>query len=175
MTEHEFTAIIKATKKVVLSAVEKHLAARFHHAIDDVVQETYLRAYRGLVKRQFRGESLVSTWLYEIAKNECYRMNRKLMREEEKARRASGALVDAGAAYAFEEPGGRDTRAADLEKLRKTIARLPVKYRGVLELVSLGHTEKEIASRLDIRSGTVKSRLSRGRELLARVWEGGED
>ncbi len=38
MTETEFARIVHDTKGVVLSAIEKHLAARHYHAIDDVVQ-----------------------------------------------------------------------------------------------------------------------------------------
>jgi DNA-directed RNA polymerase specialized sigma24 family protein len=57
MTEREFADIVGRTKKVVLSAIEKNLASRFYHSIDDVVQETYLRAYSSLTKGKFRGES----------------------------------------------------------------------------------------------------------------------
>src|SRR6185295_731328 len=84
MTEEEFSTIVDNTKAIVLSAVEKNLFARFYHAIDDVVQETYLRGFRGLQKKQFEGRSALSTWLYAIARNESLRMNEKLMREERK-------------------------------------------------------------------------------------------
>ena len=42
MNEKEFSAIVAETKAVVLSAIEKNLAERFYHAVDDVAQETYL-------------------------------------------------------------------------------------------------------------------------------------
>ncbi len=41
----------------------------------DLVQETFLSAYRGL--KDFRGDSSVSTWLYTIAAHACQRMRRK--------------------------------------------------------------------------------------------------
>ena len=41
----------------------------------DLVQETFLNAYRGL--KDFRGEARVSTWLYTIASRACIRMRRK--------------------------------------------------------------------------------------------------
>jgi RNA polymerase sigma-70 factor (ECF subfamily) len=50
MTNSDFTEIVNSTKSIVLSAIEKNLAERFFHSIDDVVQETYLRAYKALVK-----------------------------------------------------------------------------------------------------------------------------
>jgi RNA polymerase sigma-70 factor (ECF subfamily) len=63
MTEAEFTEIVESTKRVVLSAIEKNLYPRFLHAIDDVVQETYLRAYKSLQKKQFEGRSALPTSL----------------------------------------------------------------------------------------------------------------
>jgi hypothetical protein len=44
VTEKEFAGIVGATKEAVLAAVRRHPAARFYHAVDDAVQETYLRA-----------------------------------------------------------------------------------------------------------------------------------
>src|SRR6185437_367631 len=44
-------------------------------AAKDLVQETFLNAYRGL--RQFRGDAKISTWLYTIASRACLRMRRK--------------------------------------------------------------------------------------------------
>ena len=94
MTEEEFAAIVGRTKKIVLSAVRKHLAARFSYVIDDVAQETYLRGYRHLAGSWFRNESSIESWLYAIARNESLRMNKKLVREEEKAEK-NGVKADA--------------------------------------------------------------------------------
>jgi RNA polymerase sigma-70 factor, ECF subfamily len=163
MTEREFAEIVRDTKRVVLSSVGKHLPARFSHVIDDVVQETYLRAYRGLVKGKFRGDSALGSWLYTIAKNESYRMAGRLVREEEKAKKA-GERMSLLAVGEYES----------LETLRIGIARLPEKYRLVMEMGSAGMSESEIAKELSIRKGTVKSRLSRGRDLLYRLSEGGD-
>jgi hypothetical protein len=57
MNEREFAKIVAETKGIVLSAIEKHLDFRFSHAIDDVVQESYLRAKKSLVKGAFTEES----------------------------------------------------------------------------------------------------------------------
>ena len=84
MNDKEFTELFKSTKKTVLSAIEKYLAVRFVNAVSDVVQETYLRAFKSLSKKNFLGKSSIETWLYSIAKNESLRMNEKLMREEKK-------------------------------------------------------------------------------------------
>lgn len=176
MTEREFADVVKRTKGIVLSAVEKHLAPRFCHAIDDVVQETYLRAYRGLTNGKFRGDSALGTWLFTIAKNESLRMTARLVREEQKAEKyinyAAGITSDNKIVQISGMGNVNRYGEEDVASMRMCIQSLPDKYRDVLELVADGCSEKEIASHLAIKTGTVKSRLSRGREMLARRMEG---
>lgn len=170
MTEREFGEIVRETKGVVLSAIEKHLSPRFYGAIDDVVQETYLRAYRALSKDSFRHDAKLSTWLYAIARNESLRMGGRLAREEEKRERAREAATE----YRAEDSTADLLEEDEISRMRKSIRGLPEKLRAVLELAAEGRGEAEIAETLSIRRGTVKSRLSRGRELLARIMKGGE-
>lgn len=155
MNADDFTLIVKNTKKVVLSAIEKNLAERFYHAIDDVAQETYIRAYRGLVKNSFRADSSIETWLYAIARNESLRMNRKLMREEEKALRS-----------ARHNELKVEEAAPDTSILHEGINALPDKYRHVLRMMTEGLKVNEISAKLGIRPGTVKSRASRGKKII---------
>ena len=160
MTEIEFAAIVGRTKKTVLSAVRKHLAARFFHAIDDVVQETYLRGYRHLAGGKFRNESSLETWLYAIARNESLRMNDRLAREEAKAVREADRRMSLVTDR---------SSADDVISLEVLLDRLPEKYRAVVALKSEGYSEQEIAMRLNINTGTVKSRFSRGKEMLQKL------
>jgi RNA polymerase sigma-70 factor (ECF subfamily) len=160
MTDTEFAAIVGRTKKIVLSAVRKHLAVRFSYAIDDVVQETYLRGYRHLVRDLFRNESSIESWLYAIARNESLRMNKKLVREEEKAEKAGERQ---------NENPREELLRDDVEYLNGLIDRLPDKYREVMILKGQGMAEHEIAGRLGINTGTVKSRFSRGKEMLHKI------
>ena len=155
MTDNEFTLIVRDTKRIVLSAIEKNLAERFYHAIDDVAQETYFRAYRSLAKGSFRHDSSMETWLYAIARNESLRMNKKLMREEDKQKRSAVQYADA------ENIGKPDT-----SMLHESIGSLPAKYRDVMQLLVQGLKINEISDRLRIRPGTVKSRASRGRKMI---------
>jgi RNA polymerase sigma-70 factor (ECF subfamily) len=157
MTEKEFAEIVKRTKKTVLSAIEKNLSARFYHAIDDVAQETYIRAYNGLAKNSFRGDSSIETWLYRIARNESLRMNQKLIREEEKAKK-----VQESTSQSFTHK----TDYGEAAYLQDHLTLLPDKYRSVLTLISRGFNIKDISQKLGIRPGTVKSRTSRGKEMI---------
>ena len=163
MTETEFAVIVGETKSVVLSAVEKHLFSRFYHAIDDVVQETYLRAYRGLQKNQFEGRSQLSTWLYTIARNESNRMNEKLGREE---RKISKLQQNENTERTAETP-----KPGIGEEMLGWIKQLPAQYMNVIKLALGGFSEKEIAASLSISPGTVKSRSHRARGMLRRIIE----
>lgn len=166
----EFSEIIKTTKPVVLGAVKKYLAARFYSAIDDVVQETYLRSYRALTKGKFRNDSKIETWIYTIARNESLRMNSKLQREEIKSLKIYSSLKHK------EELISADTDRHDtIEYLMSLIKKLPHKYRSVLEMSALGHSEEEIAKTLNIKKGTVKSRAFRGRSLIFKLAKGGDE
>ncbi len=161
MNEKEFSAIVTQSKGIVLSAIEKNLAERFYHAIDDVAQETYLRAYKNLIKNKFRGDSAIETWLYRIAVNESLRMNQKLKREEDKQKKSISA---------FEmEPENEANMAEEIAELKNAIPDLPEKYRDVLSLVFEGRSNKEIALKLKIMPGTVKSRIFRGKEMLHKI------
>jgi RNA polymerase sigma-70 factor (ECF subfamily) len=161
MTEEKFSAIVNETKGVVLSAIGTHLSGRFHHAIDDVVQETYIRAYRGLTRKSFRGDSSIESWLYAIARNEALRMNKKLHREEQKFEKSADNYDEA-----IEHNYESDLAIKDLEN---NISKLPEKYRQVMSLVALGYSTNEISEKLDIKQGTVKSRSFKGREMLMKM------
>ncbi len=163
MTDKEFADIINSTKGVVLSAIEKNLSGRFYHAIDDIVQETYLRAFNSLAKEKFRGESKIETWLHTIARNEAIRMGKRLEREEKKFQKS----LDETDIFDAED---REKKNEDIEELYEKIQMLPETYRVTMELVSSGFTEKEIAAKLEIKKGTVKSRISRGKEMLVKLY-----
>ena len=159
MNSNEFSEIVSQTKSIVLSAIEKNLAERFAFAIDDVVQETYLRAFKALSKNSFREDSRLSTWLYTIARNEALRMNQKLMREEQKLNKLKQNF------QTNKEIHERNF----FENFLNYLKQVPKKYRTVLEFYLKGKKEAEIAKELNIQVGTVKSRAYRGREILKKM------
>ncbi|MBP8081788.1 MAG: RNA polymerase sigma factor [Spirochaetes bacterium] len=164
MTENEFAALFRETKKIVLSAIGRHLSRQYSHYIDDVVQETYIRFVRNADKKVFPDERSRNNYLYTIAKNESLRASEKLRREEIKANKAIKAdLVKES----------REDTAGDenYEFLHEYISKLPSKYRDVVSLLAEGRSEKEISEKLDIKCGTVKSRSHRARAMLKELME----
>ena len=162
MTSSEFEKIIHSTKKIVLSSISKHLVEDYFYAIDDVVQETYIRAYKSLSEGKFRGDSEISTWLYMIARNESYRMNSKLQREEKKKEKLKKELDSTKNLI--------NSKSSDtFDLVTYFISKIPEKYAHVLGGQLGGKTEKEIAGELGISQGTVKSRASRGKEFIRKL------
>ncbi len=150
---------------VATSAACYQLAYRLvgnEHDARDVVQEAYLRAYRGL--RRFRGEAAVTTWLYRITANVAAR---HLERRSRSRTTELGESVD----FAHEGPTG-DPEAAiwaadERSRLVKALEGLPDGLRAVVvlrDVYDLPH--KEIAHQLGISQSAAKVRLHRGRRLL---------
>ncbi|MCB1193275.1 MAG: RNA polymerase sigma factor [Leptospiraceae bacterium] len=164
MEEKEITNLITSTKKVVLSCIGKYLYERFYEAIDDVAQETYFRIYKALKKNQFNHSAKITTWAYTIAKNETFRMNEKLLREERKIVKLKPHIKEK---YS-ENPEEEELQ----ENLNKWLKKLPQKYRIVIMEYSVGKSEKEIAESLSLKQGTVKSRLYRGKKILEGLLKG---
>jgi len=120
---------------------------------DDLVQETYLRAWRSL--GGFRADSTVTTWLTAIARRVCIdAISRSRRRRESEA----GARSDT--VPAVPGPAGR-TEVADL------IGRLDPDRREALVLTQLlGLSYEEAALVTEVPLGTVRSRVARARRLL---------
>jgi RNA polymerase sigma-70 factor (ECF subfamily) len=138
----------------------------------DAAQETFVKAYRNL--DGFKGEARFSTWLYQIALNTC----RNLQRSWWSALRRRFVRIDAAIES---DEGGRlpqigDTRLSpekDLEAgriagaVRAGLAGLSPIHRELIVLRDIqGLSYEEIGAMTGLSEGTVKSRLSRGRESL---------
>lgn len=134
----------------------------------DALQETMLRAYRGLPR--FRDDARLSTWLYRIADNVCLDVLRARKR---KPRVSLETMSEAGfdpPAQEGEQPEQRALRAEQLRMLRLAMGKLKEKQRHILVLRELQELEYEqIADILDISVGTVKSRIHRARKELLKI------
>jgi RNA polymerase sigma-70 factor (ECF subfamily) len=128
----------------------------------DVVQDAYLRAYRGL--RRFRGDAQFTTWLYRITANcaSTHAGRRARHRHED---------LDVTVAVADERPEADPETSAELGVLRRdidaAIAELPPRLRAVVVLRDVYDLPHEaIAAELGITESAAKVRLHRARVRL---------
>lgn len=134
---------------------------------EDVVQDTYLRAFRSW--RTFQPGTDIKRWLFTIARNAFLRSRERGQREVTLDDDASAA-ADASQAQAAWVRGGLDPilDRADLgPAITTALAALPETFRSVVVLVDIEDQPYEAAADvLGIPVGTVRSRLFRGRKLL---------
>lgn len=129
----------------------------------DAAQDVFLKAYRGI--REFRPEASLYTWLYRIAVNTCLDYKRKARRDALKNEPLPEDLpsTDPFPAELYESRENTEAIQAALQKL-------PQKLRAPIVLREIdGLSYEEIAEVLHASVGTVKSRISRGREELRRI------
>jgi RNA polymerase sigma-70 factor (ECF subfamily) len=138
---------------------------------EDVVQEAYVRAFRGLAG--FRGESSLSTWLTRIALNEALgRLRRRRdtvgLEAIEIAQEGGGAcILMFPTAQAGGDPEGMAARREVRRLLEGAIDELPEAFRLVLMARDVDEMSVEETARiLGIRPETVRTRLHRARRLL---------
>src|SRR5271169_1645290 len=127
---------------------------------DDLVQETLVRA---IAKSDlWQTGTDIRAWLFTIMHNQHVNMVRRAMRDEATVdiEQMSSSLV------AITDP----TASSQLRELDQALARLPAEQREVILLVGLEGMSYETAAKvLSVPVGTVRSRLSRGRDALRRL------
>lgn len=132
----------------------------------EAAQEAFLAAWQGL--KFFRGEASFSTWLYRLASNACV----DLLRKEQRHKAAAGpSLNDEDTYMDIADDAATPQELAERSELREQIEEglqsLTPEHREVLILRELHQLSyDEIAQTLDLDTGTVKSRISRGRKAL---------
>jgi len=142
---------------------------------DDTTQEVFLKVFRGM--KHFHGESSLKTWIYRIALHEASNRRRWWFRHKSKetsiepvgagappemACALKDSLVD-GAESPFDHVVHEEVRAKVEDELRK----VSEPYRTTVVLRDLEEMSyEEIAEITQVSLGTVKSRLTRGREAL---------
>jgi RNA polymerase sigma-70 factor (ECF subfamily) len=134
---------------------------------EEVVQETFLRAWRSL--HRFEGRSQFFTWLYRIGINEARRGH-----ERRKVRPQLAPLADAAA----EIPDERDAPHARAQThelrlaLERAILALPLDYRMPLVLRDVeGLSTAQAAAVMDLGEAAFKSRLHRARMAVREAVE----
>jgi RNA polymerase sigma-70 factor, ECF subfamily len=139
----------------------------------DLVQETFLNAYRGL--QQFRSDAKISTWLYTIASRACLRMRRKRKGAPERELSLEEFVPASEGEFRLQIPieGLTPQQALENKELREAldhaINKLPKKYRMTLVLRDMeGLSTDEAAAIMGLSARAVKSRLHRARLVVRR-------
>lgn len=135
-------------------------------AADDLVQETYLRAWRHWDTFQDGGDG--RAWLFTIARNAWRKQAPRDARLVAVDDADLQALADGAGPLAAPDPVVQALARVELgPAIRRAIDELPESFRDVVELVELQQLEyAEAADVLGVPIGTVRSRLFRARRLL---------
>lgn len=152
-----FDQIMAAHEDRVFSVCLRIMSNR--DAALDAVQETFLTVFRKA--GQFKGESALSTWIYRVAVNTCYDQLRKQNRQRTEALPEGREPPDPASE-------ARLTSAELRPDIERALNTLTEEFRGAVVLSDVeGLPLQTVADALDVPLGTVKSRVFRGRRLLA--------
>lgn len=157
--EREYSALYADLRAPIFSLCLHLTQARAD--AEDALQDTFLAVHRAL--KDFRGEAELKTWVYRIA------IRSALARRARSRRHAGEALSPA---TEDPRPGVEASVAARLEaeRLGEAMGRLSAEHRTVLSLFAVeGLSHREIAEVLEIKQGTVWSRLHLARKKLAEL------
>ncbi len=155
--------------------VERLIArmVRDNRLVEDITQETFLRAYRAL--HQFRGDAQFYTWLYRIAVNTAKKFLLDLKRdptalsnsieridEEDETSRPNNEPITE------ETPESQFAAKEIAEVVNRAMASLPEDLRQAVTLREIeGLSYEEIALVMNCPVGTVRSRIFRAREAIS--------
>ena len=180
-TDAEFAALVEPLRPDLLAHCYRMLGSI--HDAEDLVQETYLRAWRGY--RRFEGRSSIRTWLYKIATMACLTALATRARRPVPSGLAAPsddhrvALADSEPTVAWLQPapdaligGDPATMVAGRTGVRlafiAALQYLPARQRAILTLRDvLAFKTAEVAEMLDTTTAAVDSALRRARARLA--------
>jgi RNA polymerase sigma factor (sigma-70 family) len=152
--ELAFAELVRRHGAMVLATCRRILGN--DHDAEDAFQATFFV----LVKKAatIRPRAMIGNFLYGVAYTTALKAN--AMKRKRSAREREAGVTP--------RPAGSDQSSGEVQALDEELSRLPERYRVPIVLCELqGKTQKEVARQLGWPEGTVASRLSRGRRLLA--------
>ncbi len=166
-----FDELVARYQRYVFNLVYQHLGD--HGDMDDVAQEVFLRIYKFI--RKYRGDASIESWIYKIVLNYCRTHARRRSAwtrlfmpssgpnaEEEHTYEVLDTLADS--TY---DPAKTVEQRRLADDIMGAVRALPEIYRNILIMREVNELSyEEIADILGISIGTVKSRISRARDLV---------
>lgn len=157
MTEDEFSELYDKHIDSVYILCFSYMKNK--HDAEDAVQETFIKLLKS--KKKFSSEEHIKAWLIVTASNICKNMLKNWYSKHEN--------ID-------DYPEIPDNSSEKQSELQKIILNLPEKYKIPLYLYYYeGYKVKEISSILEKKEATVKTLLSRGRELVKKKLQRSDD
>jgi RNA polymerase sigma-70 factor (ECF subfamily) len=138
---------------------------------EDLAQEVFARVFEK--RREFKGASKFSTWLWRIAVNRCYdEMRRPVNRANTESLDDENATVVLDIVMEARTPREELAAREEAEMVRRALMQLPKNYRAVLVLRHYENLKlREIAEVLEVPEGTVSSRMAEALVQLTRLLE----
>ncbi len=166
--KRSFDLLVVRYQHKIMGLISRYI--QDHQEVQDVAQETFIKAYRALGK--FRGDSAFYTWLYRIAVNTA--KDHLVARN----RRPPDSDIDAEEAQFYDGAEGLQDIASPEQRmmrdqleqtLYRAIKQLPEELRMAVSLREFdGMSYDEIATVMECPVGTVRSRIFRAREAIDR-------
>ena len=170
--EQAFEQLVRRYEKMVYNICLKMTVDR--EEAFDLSQETFIKAWHAISLFQF--DSKFTTWLCRVASNTCI----DYLRKQKKHKNLSlTSLDDDETPYEREiadsqfDPAVMAERTADSEAVKEAFRSLPDQDRLILSLRAVEDMSyQEIGEALNLKPGTVKSRIARAREKIRRSFDG---
>jgi RNA polymerase sigma-70 factor (ECF subfamily) len=161
-----FKLLILRYQRMVFSFLGKFL---FHaQVVEDLAQETFLKAYKNIVDFNVEKGASFSTWLITIARNLAINEKAKKKRRREHP----GSFMDRNQDFNEENPQVIMEKNSLNFRVQNAINRLPEKFHTAVVLSYFDELSlEEIAQIEECPVGTVKSRVFRGKQILRQILE----
>ena len=178
-SEEAFALLISQYSQPLYSLIARSLQDPADAA--DITQDVFIKVFRSI--RSFHGEASLRTWLYRIALHEASNQRRWWSRHKrqeltidaplgsgETSDGDEGLCLSALLADAHGSPYDQAARGELKARVEAALRKLPEAFRTVVVLREMeGFAYEEIAEILNVPTGTVKSRLTRGRAALKTI------
>lgn len=170
--ECAFEALVKAHQNMVYNLCLRMIGDR--EEAFDLSQETFIKAWHAI--SLFQGDSKFTTWLSRIASNTCIDHLRKQKRRKTISLTSlddEETPIEHEIADCSKDPAYLAQLAEDHALVREAFLGLPKQDRLILSLRAIEDMSyQEIGEVMDLKAGTVKSKLSRAREKIRQSLDG---